>query len=171
MSFAVQLREIVDQQRPITEKKNEKIRVAKEKLFEKISEKYLEEIYNNINRAKISGKDQKFMNHSREDFKINISGAGNPAEILREWINEVKDPKSRFLVKSKETGETICLKGINTFVWNNQKFTTEFTWNTSGCPHSGRSCNCLGLNKNSFNMDDKFSFNGCKRNNNKKLFI
>ena len=90
------MREIVDQQRPITEKKNEKIRVAKEKLFEKISEKYLEDIYNNINRAKISGKDQKFMNHSREDFKINISGAGNPAEILREWINEVKDPKSDF---------------------------------------------------------------------------
>ena len=91
MSFAVQLREIVDQERPITEKKNEKIRVAKEKLFEKISEKYLEDIYNNIYRAKVSGKDKKFMNHSREDFKINILGAGNPAEILRDWINEVKN--------------------------------------------------------------------------------
>tara|TARA_Y100000389_G_scaffold13860_1_gene12308 strand:- start:574 stop:1089 length:516 start_codon:yes stop_codon:yes gene_type:complete len=171
MSFAVQLREIVDKQRPIAEKKNERIRVAKEELFKKISEKYLEDIYNNIYRAKVSGKDQKFMNHSREDFKINISGAGNPAEILRDWINEVKNPNSRFLVKSKETGETLCLKGINTFVWNNQKFTTEFTWDTRGCPHVGRSCNCLGLNKNSLNMDDKFSFNNYKRMNIAKLCL
>lgn len=158
MSFASHLRKITDEQRPIAEKKTEKIRKVKHLLFEKISNMYLEEIYNNIENAKKYGKCEKFMNYNRCDFKINISGAGTPAEIFREWLCEVKNPKSMFLVTSK-TGENICLDGINSFVLNNQKFTTEFSWNKSGCPHVNRECNCYGFNQTSANMSDRFLFN------------
>ena len=158
MSFASHLRKIIDEERPIAEKKNEEVTKAKDLLFEKISNIYLEDIYNNIENAKKYGKCEKFMNYNRYDFKINISGAGTPAEIFREWLYEVKNPKSKFLVTSK-TGKKICLEGINSFVLNNKKFTTEFSWNKSGCPHAGRGCNCYGFNKTSENMSDRFLFN------------
>jgi len=164
MSFAEQLREIVEEHRPIIEKKHEEMRLAKEKLFEKLSKLYLEDIHSSITTAKKNGKNKKLMNQNREDFKINIAGADKPIDLLREWINEIKNPNSRFLIESK-TGKNLCLEGIDIFVWNNRNLTTEFSWVSKGCPHNGRECNCFGLNKTSSNMNDKLSFNGYKRMN------
>lgn len=164
MTFADELRDIVEEQRPIIEKKNEEIRLAKDKLFEKLSNLYLENIHLGIDNAKKNGKNKKVMNQNREDFKINILRSYKPIDLLREWINEIKNPNSRFLIKSK-TGKNLCLEGIDIFVWNNRNLTTEFSWVSKGCPHNGRECNCFGLNKTSSNMNDKLSLNGYKRMN------
>ena len=59
MTFADELRDIVEEQRPIIEKKNEEIRLAKDKLFEKLSNLYLENIHLGIDNAKKMEKIKK----------------------------------------------------------------------------------------------------------------
>lgn len=153
MSFVDELREIVDKARLNNEKKEttnkEQIRLEKERLFNHISEKYLEDIHYAIVRAKKRGKSEQFMNHERCDFNTKIRGLGTPAQLMREWIKELKNPNSKFAIKDIN-GNSINLNGINAFVWNNKKFTTEYSWgvNVSGCKHGDRPCNCLKLMKN-----------------------
>ena len=153
MSFVSELRESVDKARPDIEKKEaakrERIKLAKEKLFYHLSEKYLEDIHSAIIRAKYHGKSEQHMNHDRFDFKTNVAGIGTPAQLMREWIEEVKNPNSKFVITDIH-GNSINLSGINAYVWNNRKFTTEYSWGTriAGCQHGDGPCNCLKLLKN-----------------------
>lgn len=162
MNFVDELRDIVDKARPNIEKKEaakrERIKLAKEKLFNQLSEKYLEDIHSSITRAKLCGKNEQHMNHVRFDFKTNVAGIGTPAQLMREWIEEVKNPNSKFVI-TDIYGNSINLSGINTYVWNNRKFTTEYSWGTkiAGCQHADGPCNCLKLMKN--NLEFKIPLN------------
>ena len=103
---------------------------TKEEIFKILSDKHLLDIYETISRAKRNGKTSQFMNHRREDFnfRTKIDGVNNSADLMRLWFVEIRNPDSNFLVLNKD-GKKVCLDGINTNVWNNQKFTTEYSNN------------------------------------------
>jgi hypothetical protein len=147
------LRETVDIARKAEERRKEKklqrIKDAREEIFYKLSDIYLNEIHGGIKRSTENGKTIQHMNHSREDLKVKCKELGTPAEIFRQWLNEVKNPDSKFILKGDD-GNKICLDGVEAYVWNNRKFTTEYTWGESraSCPHYGVPCNCFRLKKN-----------------------
>tara|TARA_A100001015_G_C14544659_1_gene539250 strand:- start:90 stop:557 length:468 start_codon:yes stop_codon:yes gene_type:complete len=130
---------------------------TKEEIFKILSDKHLLDIYETISRAKRNGKTSQFMNHRREDFnfRTKIDGVNNSADLMRLWFVEIRNPDSNFLVLNKD-GKKVCLDGINTNVWNNQKFTTEYSWDTSfsGCKHNGMPCNCLKLRKQLIDLSE-----------------
>ena len=125
MSFAAQLIAVSDGV-PKTEKNKTKEEVRDE-LFTALTEKYLVEVRGSILRAAHKGYREKYINFSRDDFKANFPGLGNPAEVQRAWLTEMCNPTSKYM-KTDEDGNYLTLEGIEADVWNNQKFTTLFKW-------------------------------------------
>ena len=109
------LRETVDIARKAHERRREKklqrIADAREEIFYKLSSIYLNEIHSGIKRSSENGKTIQHMNHSREDLKVRCKELGTPAEIFRQWLNEVKNPDSKYLI-TDDNGNKICLEGV-----------------------------------------------------------
>ena len=130
--------------------------VRKERLFYSLTFKYYDKIKEGIENASKHGRQYLYMNFNREDFKANFPGLGNPSKIQRQWLSELCNPNSKYLEgcswkqsisnknvkdshsvfykhknKTQDTIKKESFEGLNYDVWNNAKFTTVFSWDTS----------------------------------------
>ena len=127
MSFAEQLNAAV-MAAPECEVKRRTKEDVRNDLFTALTDKYLVDVRESILRAAKKGLREKYINFNREDFKANFPGLGTPAEVQREWLIEMCNPESKYMLESVQDGTKLTLEGINADVWNNAKFTTVFKW-------------------------------------------
>ena len=126
MSFAKELNEAVkDAPRQLAERRAE---VRRDELLIALTNKYLLDVRANILCAAKKGFREKYMNFNRRDFKVNFPGLGTPAQVQRDWLNEMCNPESKYILEDPDTGKKLTLEGICSDVWNNANFTTVFTW-------------------------------------------
>jgi hypothetical protein len=108
-----------------------------DQLFKSLTLKYYEDIKMSIEFASTHGRQYSYMNFDRNDFKANLNGLGTPAKIQRKWLAEMCNPDSLYLIGNcwvswidieyvPEKKE--CFLGLNFDVWDNEKFTTVFSW-------------------------------------------
>ena len=163
MSYVNNIRCEINESRKITRLKRserkEHLLKIKDELFNKLSAIYLNDILLGINRANERGKSVQHINHNREDLKVKYRDLGTPADLMREWLNEVKNPNSKYVLK--EDDKVLCLEGVEAYVWNNRRFTTEYTWGESNasCKHYGKPCNCLRLKRNDIGLKLCMNYN------------
>jgi hypothetical protein len=106
-------------------------------LFKSLTFKYYEAIKTAIEVASTNGRQYSYMNFDRNDFKANLNTMGSPAKIQRKWLAEMCNPDSHYLIRNTwvswldidHTAEKHeCFMGLNYDVWDNEKFTTVFSW-------------------------------------------
>lgn len=125
MRFAKELNEAVNEDHNSIEMRAE---VRRSELFTALTEKYLVNVRDSILRAAKKGFRKKYINFNREDFKANFHGLGTPAQVQRDWLKEICNPESKYVLVHHNDGKKLTLEGINADVWNNSKFTTLFKW-------------------------------------------
>ena len=138
MSFAQKLYNITASSQDVISQRKEK-KEAKKKAFLKkkqarydelmhlLTKKYAKSTYDSIIQAAQNGYAEKYINFHRDDFKANFPGLGNPSQVQRSWLNEMMDPKSKYLIDDDD-GNPLLFDGIYYDVWNNGSFTTYFSW-------------------------------------------
>ena len=115
-------------------KHSERIVEVRDQLFAKLTDKYHETIKRGINNAVRNGKQEKYINFSRDDFKANCNGVGFPQQVQEDWLKEMCNPDSKYLPLATETnefwheGEKMHFQGVDFDVWNNKAFTVVFKW-------------------------------------------
>jgi hypothetical protein len=143
MSFAKKLYHITASSQDVRKEKKE----AKKKAFLKkkqarydelmhfLTKKYAKSTYDSLVQAAQKGYAEKYINFHRDDFKANFPGLGNPSQVQRSWLNEMMDPKSKYLINDDGNpefllglGPVLLFDGIYYDVWNNGSFTTYFSW-------------------------------------------
>lgn len=125
MAFVTELKSIkvFDDQDP----KKRALDNAKDKMFTELTDIHLVKVRNSILNAAKKGAQKKYINFNREDFKANFPGMGTPAQVQKEWLKEMCNPQSKYIITDDE-GKKLTLEGISADVWNNAKFTTVFSW-------------------------------------------
>ena len=112
----------------------ERVNQVRDQLFSQLTAKYHDTLTRGIYNAARNGKQQKFINFAREDFKANCSGMGFPHEVKSDWLSEMCNPDSKYLPVAEDSnkwwakGEKMHFQGIDFKVWNNKAFTVVFTW-------------------------------------------
>jgi hypothetical protein len=101
-----------------------------DQLFKSLTFKYYKKIKTSIVFASTHGRQYSYMNFDRNDFKANLNGLGSPAKIQRKWLAEMCNPNSPYIIGNSwvDTEKQECFVGINYDVWDNEKFTTVFSW-------------------------------------------
>ncbi|AET72885.1 hypothetical protein PGAG_00431 [Phaeocystis globosa virus 12T] len=108
-----------------------------DQLFKSLTFKYYEEIKMSIEYASTHGRKYSYMNFDKNDFKANFNGLGSPAKIQRKWLAEMCKPNSPYLISGNWVSwldkdcppvKRECFQGLNYDVWDNEKFTTVFSW-------------------------------------------
>ena len=136
MSFARKLASISEASRILidTEMEHKK---AKDMIFLKrqeeqydalmhfLTKKYAKRTQDSLIRAAQKGKSEAYINFDRNDFKVNFPGLGDPKKNQRNWLNEMKNPDSKYVIQN---AGNIILDGISADIWNNGAFTTRFSW-------------------------------------------
>ena len=140
MSFADDMKKLaIEREKEIQEKNEELMRIKLEKLAERqlevkrekfnlLNEKYFLSIRNNILKAASQGKREKHMNFDRNDFKANCPGLGGVVQFQSMWLNEITNPKSKYLLIDADSCQPLHISGISYDIWNNAAFTTVFSW-------------------------------------------
>ena len=117
------------------EKKAERI----DQLFKYLTSKYYSEIKMAIEYASVRGRQYSYMNFDGNDFKANLNGLDSPAKMQRKWLAEMCNPDSPYLITSNWVScydtdrlpeKQDSFRGLNFDVWNNEKFTTVFSWDS-----------------------------------------
>ncbi len=115
-------------------KNNERAAEVRNELFTSLTDKYHDTIKRGISNAARYGKQEKYINFSRDDFKANCRGVGFPQQVAEEWLKEMCNPDSKYLPVAEEEnawwgeGEKMHFQGVEFVVWNNKAFTIVFTW-------------------------------------------
>ena len=136
MNFAEQMRNIAVEAEAINMKRDEETQEELEKRMELIrnekytflTEKYFDTILRGIKNAAKKGKCERYINFERDDFKANCKGLGYPSEFQRAWLEELKNPESKYLEEFQTEGNKVSLEGIEFDIWNNKAYTTVFKW-------------------------------------------
>jgi len=87
-------------------KKNER----EDSLMRELTNKYHTSIKTALWHAAISGKREKYMNFSYQDFKANFPELGTPHEVCLRWLKHMTDPDSIYLpykYTGKQDSETM----------------------------------------------------------------
>ncbi len=101
---------------------DEKVENRYNELMEFLTNKYYEQVVSCLKYNAENGKHQAYMNFTYEDFKANMPTLGNPKEIQRKWLKEIKTPSSKFLKGRRP------LQDISVDCWGNAAFTVHFKW-------------------------------------------
>lgn len=115
-------------------KRIERTNQVRDELFTTLTNKYHDTIKRGICNAARNGKNAKYINFTRDDFKANCHGIGFPQHVLADWLREMSNPDSKYLpIASSDDnwwnqGDKMHFQGILFDVWNNKAFTVVFTW-------------------------------------------
>ena len=93
-----------------------------EELMEFLTNKYYEQLVSCLKYNAKNGKNEAYMNFTYEDFKANMPTLGKPRQIQSKWLDEMKNPDSRYLNGRRP------LQDISFDCWGNGAFTVHFTW-------------------------------------------
>ena len=145
-SFDEKIRVATNEKKDEIEKATEEKNAAREKMikeraeevrtdmFNKLTAKYHDTIKRGICNEAKKGKNVKYINFARDDFKANCQGLGFPQQLKTNWLNEMCNPESEFLPTAKEddewwsAGDKMHFQGVTFDVWNNKAFTVVFKW-------------------------------------------
>ena len=136
MNFAEQMRNIAVEAEAINAKRNEETQEELEKRMEMIrdekytflTQKYFDSILRGITNSAKKGKHERYINFNRDDFKANCKGLGYPSQFQRAWLEELQNPKSKYLEEFQTHDNKVSLEGIEFDIWNNKAYTTVFKW-------------------------------------------
>lgn len=141
MSFAEQMKSLaIISEEEIRQKNQERQKIkdeqlkkrqeeVKDRMFKELSEKHLLSIKTGIMNAAKKGKTEKYINFKREDFKANCPGLGGVVAFQNLWLSEITNPESKYLIEDPDNkSEKIHISGVKFDIWNNQSFTTVFSW-------------------------------------------
>lgn len=109
------------------EEKQEKLKIRQDEVkdtkFTELTQKYFYQIKRGIENAAKDGKNEKYINFDRNDFKANCFGLGNTTEFLKLWLNEIVNPSSKYILNGEESFQGFTFEPLNNF-----KFTTKISW-------------------------------------------
>ena len=91
-------------------------------LMKFLTNKYYEQLVSCLKYNAKNGKNEAYMNFTYEDFKANMPTLGKPRQIQSKWLDEMKNPDSRYLNGRRP------LQDITFDCWGNGAFTVHFTW-------------------------------------------
>jgi len=132
MSFAAELNLVLADVPTVEDVPKEEIKrrpkeEVRDELFKVLTDKYLLDVRESILRSAKKGLREKYINFKKDDFKANYPGLGTPAQFQNEWLKEMSNPGSKYML-TDDTGKKMTLEGITFDVMNNFKFTTVFKW-------------------------------------------
>ena len=102
---------------------------VKDREYKRLTDKYGVMIWESIERAAMSGKNEKYINLKNEDFTVDFPGLNNPVKFKEMWIREVmKNENSKYHKTHPILKQTYNISGLFVEVWKNQKGTIRFGW-------------------------------------------
>ena len=102
---------------------------VKDREYKRLTDKYGVMIWESIERAAMSGKNEKYINLKNKDFTVDFPGLNNPVKFKEMWIREVmKNKNSKYHKTHPILKQTYNISGLYVEVWKNQKGTIRFGW-------------------------------------------
>ena len=105
---------------------------VKHEMFVKLTNKYYWLIIESIKYASMNGRNYKYINFCREDFKADFPGIRNPVSNQEQWLDELIKEDSKYIPPGCRS-----LIGLQYNIWNNRSFTTVFNWGNSELKRDG----------------------------------